>query len=43
MAVIGALRINPDKYAIIFDNTKYDNNVYLHELVASSFLRILSR
>ena len=26
IAVVQALRENPDKYAIIFDNTKYDNN-----------------
>jgi Lhr-like helicase len=46
VAVVEALRVNPDKYAIIFDNTKYDdNNEYLEALreVASSFLNTLSR
>jgi len=47
IAVVQALRENPDKYAIIFDNSNYDNtnNQYLHALreVADSFLKILSR
>jgi hypothetical protein len=47
MTVIQALRENPDKYTIIFDNTKYDdnNNEYLEVLreLASSFLKILLR
>jgi hypothetical protein len=45
--VVQALRVNPDKYAIIFDNTKYDdnNNEYLEALqeIASSFPNTLSR
>ena len=44
IAVIQALRVNPDKYAIIFGNTKDDkNNEYLEALreVASSFLKAL--
>ena len=45
MAVIQVLRENPDKYAIIFDNTKYYNSSEYYEgllEVASSFLKILS-
>jgi hypothetical protein len=44
IAVVHALRVNPDRYAIIFDNTQYDNtnNEYLGVLeVAKSFLKIL--
>jgi hypothetical protein len=47
IAVVQALRVNPDRYAIIFDNSEYDNsnNEYIEALreVASSFLKILSR
>ncbi|MBV9179620.1 MAG: hypothetical protein JO297_21535 [Nitrososphaeraceae archaeon] len=47
IAVVQALRVNPDKYDIIFDNSEYDNtnNEYHEGLleVASSFLKILSR
>jgi chromosome segregation ATPase len=47
IAVVHALRENPDRCAIIFDNTKYHNtnNEYLEALreVASSFLKILSQ
>jgi hypothetical protein len=45
IAVVQALRENPDKYAIIFDNSNYDNSSEYHEAlweVASSFLNILS-
>ncbi|HET7285620.1 MAG TPA: hypothetical protein VFI70_13130 [Nitrososphaeraceae archaeon] len=45
IAVVEALRLNPDKYNIIFDNSEYDNNSeYLEGLleVAKSFLKILS-
>ncbi|HEY6885352.1 MAG TPA: hypothetical protein VI278_15060 [Nitrososphaeraceae archaeon] len=31
IAVVQALRENPDKYAIIFDNSKYDNSSEYHE------------
>jgi hypothetical protein len=31
IAVVQALRENPDKYNIIFDNSKYDNNNKYHE------------
>jgi hypothetical protein len=45
IAVVQALRENPDKYNIIFDDTKYDNtnNEHLEALreVASSFMKIL--
>jgi hypothetical protein len=45
IVVVHALRLNPDKYAIIFDNAKYNdnNNEYLEALreVASSCLKIL--
>ena len=45
IAVVQALRVNPDRYNIIFDNTKYDdNNNEYHEAlleVAKSFLKIL--
>jgi hypothetical protein len=46
IALVHALRENPGKYNIIFDNTKYDDNTdneYLEALleVASSFLKIL--
>ena len=47
IAAVHALRENPDRCAIIFDNSKYDdssNNEYLEALrqVASSFLKVLS-
>jgi hypothetical protein len=47
MAVIQALRVNPDTYDIIFGNTRYDNtnnNEYVGAVreVASSFLNKLS-
>jgi hypothetical protein len=45
IAVVQALRENPDRYAIIFDDSNYDNtnNEYLEALreVTSSFLKIL--
>jgi hypothetical protein len=31
IAVVQALRVNPDKYNIIFDNSKYDNNTNNNE------------
>jgi hypothetical protein len=31
IAVVQALRENPDKYAIIFDNSNYDNSSEYHE------------
>jgi len=46
MSVVQALRENPDRYAIIFDNTKYDDSSEYHEgllEVARSFMKILSR
>ena len=46
IAAVHALRENPDRCAIIFDNSNYDNtNEYLEALreVADSFLKILSR
>lgn len=46
MAVIGALRVNPDKYNIIFDDGEYDNRSEYHEAlleIANSFLKILLR
>ena len=45
IAVVQALRVNPDKYAIIFGDSEYDNNSEYHEgllEVASSFLKMLS-
>ena len=44
IAVVQALRVNPDRYTIIFDNSEYDNSSEYHEgllEVASSFLKIL--
>ncbi|MBV9179443.1 MAG: hypothetical protein JO297_20640 [Nitrososphaeraceae archaeon] len=44
IAVVQALRVNPDKYAIIFGDSEYDNGSQYHEgllEVASSFLRVL--
>ena len=44
MSVVQALRVNPDRYAIIFDNSEYDNSSKYHEgllEVASSFLKML--
>ena len=47
IAIVQALRVNPDKYNIIFDDTKYDdNNNEYHEVlleIANSFLKVLSR
>jgi hypothetical protein len=46
MSVVQALRENPDRYAIIFDNTKYDDSSEYHEGLleaARSFMKILSR
>jgi hypothetical protein len=40
------LRVNPDKYIIIFDNGEYDNRSEYDEAlleIASSFLKILLR
>jgi hypothetical protein len=45
-AIVQALRVNPYKYNIIFDNTKYDDSSKYHEgllKVANSFMKILSR
>ena len=46
IAVVHALRENPDRFAIIFDNSEYDNanNVYHEGLleVAKSFLKVLT-
>jgi hypothetical protein len=44
IAVVQALRVNPDKYGIIFDNSGYDNSSKYHEgllEVANSFLKAL--
>lgn len=46
IAVIQVLRVNPDKYNIIFDNGEYDNRSEYDEAlleIASSFLKILLR
>jgi uncharacterized protein YoxC len=46
IAVVQALRENPDKYNIIFDNSEYDNSSEYHEgllEVANSFMKFLSR
>ena len=45
IAVVHALRVNPDKYAIIFDNIEYGHSSEYHEgllEVAKSFLKVLT-